>query len=127
MQPLGLVERRSRIEAAREALSGISQVLYQCSGAELAEVMGELDSLVALGAAARVAVTAEAVGRGEVEAAGVNATAWVRDHAPSLRQGGAADVATIAGLLAPADARWGGDAGGLDADSPEGIVADALG
>ena len=54
-QPLGLVERRSRVEAAREALVGISQVLYQCSGAELAEVMGEVDSLVALSAAARVA------------------------------------------------------------------------
>ena len=60
-QPLGLVERRSRVEAAREALVGISQVLYQCSGAELAEVMGEVDSLVALSAAARVAVTAEAI------------------------------------------------------------------
>ncbi|HQV83067.1 MAG TPA: HNH endonuclease [Ornithinibacter sp.] len=126
-QPLGLVERRSRVEAAREALVGISQVLYQCSGAELAEVMGEVDSLVALSAAARVAVTAEAVGRGEVEAAGVNATAWVRDHAPSLRQGGAADVAAIAGVLAPTGARWGGgDAAGPDVDSPEGIVADAV-
>ncbi|KAF0834132.1 hypothetical protein C8E84_1946 [Ornithinibacter aureus] len=126
MQPLSLVERRSRVEAAREALTGITQVLYQCSGPELAEVLGVVDAVVAQGVAARVAITAEALGRGEVEAAGVNATAWVRDHAPSLRQGGAADVATIAGLLAPAHARWGGDAGGLEADSPEGIVADAV-
>ena len=126
MQPLSLVERRSRVEAAREALTGITQVLYQCSGPELAEVLGVVDAVVAQGVAARVAITAEALGRGEVEAAGVNATAWVRDHAPSLRQGGAADVATIAGLLAPADARWGGESGGPDADSPEGIVADAV-
>ena len=107
MQPLSLVERRSRVEAAREALTGITQVLYQCSGPELAEVLGVVDAVVAQGVAARVAITAEALGRGEVEAAGVNATAWVRDHAPSLRQGGAADVATIAGLLAPADAAAG--------------------
>ena len=126
-QSLSLVERRSRVEAARDALAGIGGVLHQCSGAELAEVMGELDGLVALGVAARVAVTAEAVGRGEVADAGVNVTAWVREHAPSLRQGGAGDVATIAGVLAPAGARWGGgDAAGPDPDSAEGIVADAV-
>jgi hypothetical protein len=48
MQPLSLVERRSRVEAAREALTGITQVLYQCSGPELAEVLGVVDAVVAL-------------------------------------------------------------------------------
>jgi hypothetical protein len=44
MQPLSLVERRSRVEAAREALTEITQVLYQCSGPELAEVLGVVDA-----------------------------------------------------------------------------------
>ena len=57
--------------------------------------------LAASAAAARVAVTVEAVTRGEVAAAGANAHGWVRDHAPSLRQGGAGDVARVALAVAP--------------------------
>jgi ABC-2 type transport system permease protein len=78
-QSMDLVDRRFRVEAAREALSGLGSVLHEASGAELAELMTVVDGVTA-GAAARVAITVEAVNRGEVAAAGSNAHAWVRDH-----------------------------------------------
>jgi hypothetical protein len=90
---LGVAERRARFAAAVEALEGLSEVLPLAQGAELPELMETCDRLVVLAAAGRVAVTAEAAGRGEVSAsrsAGVHG--WVRDHAPSLRQGGSAAV-----------------------------------
>ena len=114
-----LAERRSRVAAATDGLEGIDRVLHQASGPELADLMSEVDRLAALAAAARVAVTAEAVSRGEVQAAGTNATAWVRENAPSLRQGGAGHVASVATALA----EDGPMSTGLDPESPAGIVA----
>ena len=96
VQPLGLEERRSRIAAAREALVGLADVLYEATGPELGELMSAVDGVAAQAAAARVTITVEAVRRGQVAEEGVNAHAWVRDHAPSLRQGGAGDVARVA-------------------------------
>ncbi|HYN30024.1 MAG TPA: hypothetical protein VES95_09160, partial [Dermatophilaceae bacterium] len=90
---LGVAERRGRLTAAREALEGLAGVLPRAAGRELPELMEELDALVALAVAGRVAVAAEAQARGEVAAsqsAGLHG--WVRDHAPSLRQGGSAAV-----------------------------------
>ncbi|HYN29750.1 MAG TPA: DUF222 domain-containing protein [Dermatophilaceae bacterium] len=90
---LGVAERRARLTAAVEALEGLAAVLPLAGGSELPELMGQLDRLAVLAGAGRVAVTAEAAGRGEVSAsqsAGVHG--WVRDHAPSLRQGGSAAV-----------------------------------
>ena len=95
VQPLGLEERRSRIAAAREALVGLADVLYEATGPELGELMSAVDGVAAQAAAARVTITVEAVRRGQVAEEGVNAHAWVRDHAPSLRQGGAGDVARV--------------------------------
>ncbi len=59
-------------------------------------MMGEVDAVVAQGGAARAVVVVEAVRRGVVAGAGLNAHAWVREHAPSLRQGGAGQVAKLA-------------------------------
>ncbi|MBR7743558.1 DUF222 domain-containing protein [Phycicoccus sp. BSK3Z-2] len=89
-----LTERRSALEAAREALDGLTQVLGEASGPELADLMGLVDDVTAKGSAARAAVTVEAVRRGEV--AGSETQAWVREHAPSLRQGGSASLARLA-------------------------------
>ncbi|MBM6404159.1 HNH endonuclease [Phycicoccus sp. CSK15P-2] len=119
--PLG--ERRSEIEGAVGALTGLGEVLHQASGAELAELMGIIDGLAAQAAAARVTITAEALTRGEIAASGTNARTWVRDHAPSLRQGGAGHVASVAAAITGGGALWHPDGPGLDPDSPLGMLS----
>lgn len=116
------MERRSAVTAARSALAGLDEVLGAASGAELGELMGLLDVVVALGSAARVSVTAEAVRRGEVTGSEVHG--WVREHAPSLRQGGAGQVARVA--LDVVAAGSGVDGGGPVEDSPLGLVWGAV-
>ena len=93
---LGLAERRSAVAAARVALAGLGEVLGQASDAELGELLGEVDAVTALGGAVRAQVAVEAVRRGVVAESGMNAHAWVRECAPSLRQGGAGQVAKLA-------------------------------
>ena len=93
---LGLAERRSVLVAAREALADVAAVVHEASDEELGELMGELDAVTALGGAARAVVAVEAVRRGVVAGSGMNAHAWVRECAPSLRQGGAGQVARLA-------------------------------
>ncbi len=96
-----LRERRAVVAVAVSALSDIGGVLWQGAGAELGELLSVLDTLVACGEAARVAVTAEAVARGEVAASQCGSTRqWVRGHARSLAAGGAAVVARAAEELA---------------------------
>ena len=75
---------------------------------------------------ARGQVVAEAVRRGVVAASGLNAQAWVREFAPSLRQGGAGQVAKLAVEVAGAG-RAGGSlapdaAAEPDPDTPLGVV-----
>src|SRR6476661_6422130 len=123
---LGLAERRSRIRAAREALAGLSEVLVEGSGEDLAELMSEVDAVAAQGAAARAVVAVEAVRRGVVAASDLNAHAWVREFAPSLRQGGAGQVARR-GVEVSGAGRAGGSlapdaAGGPEPGSPLGLV-----
>ena len=122
----GLAERRSAVAAAREALAGLGEVLGQASDAELRELMGEVDAVVAQGAATRAVVAVEAVRRGVVAESGMNAHAWVRECAPSLRQGGAGQVAKLATEVANV-ARAGGSlapdaAVEPDPGSPLGLV-----
>lgn len=66
---LSLAEHRVRIAAARSSLSALGAQLWQVpsgGGAEgLAGLLGEVDGLVVAGEAARVAVTREALDRGE--------------------------------------------------------------
>jgi len=83
----GLGERRSAIETAREALRGLGAVLHEAPGSELAELMGVVDDVAAQAGAARVAITVEAMGRGEIEAAGVNVHACAA--VPAASHGGA--------------------------------------
>jgi hypothetical protein len=120
---LGLAERRSHIMAARDALRGLGEVLHEASGPELRELMTLADEVSAAAGAARAVITMEAISRGEVTESGMSAHAWVRDHAPSLRQGGAGHVARIA-VEASGGARppLSGDAVSLDPDSAAGIV-----
>ena len=58
--------------------------------------MGGVDDVAAHASAARVCIVVEAVTRGQVAQEGTNPHGWVREHAPSLRQGGAAAVARVA-------------------------------
>jgi hypothetical protein len=121
-QPETLEERRSRFEAARDAFVGLQSVLYQASGSELAELMGLVDDVAAQASAARVTITVEAVHRGQVAQEDTNPHGWVRDHAPSLRQGGAGAVAKVALAVAPPAAQWRPEGAGVDPDSPLGLV-----
>ena len=123
---LGLAERRSAMVAAAEVMVGFEGALVEASDAELAELMTETDAVAARAGAVRAQVAAEAVRRGVVAASDLNAHAWVREFAPSLRQGGAGQVARLAVEVAGA-ARAGGslapDAGREpDPGSPLGLV-----
>ena len=101
-QGLSLAEHRERIAAARSSLSALGAVLWQApsgGGAEgLAGLLGEVDGLVMAGEAARVAVTREALDRGETSggSAAMTPTQWVRHHAPSTRAGGSGTVVALA-------------------------------
>lgn len=123
---IGLEERRSALEAARDLLDGLDDVVHQASGVGLAELMGLVDAVAAKAAAARVVITAEALARGEVSAGGTNAHTWVRDHAPSLRQGGAGPVAQLATAATSGGVLWYPEGRALDPESPVGIVWSAV-
>ncbi|WP_404383511.1 HNH endonuclease [Knoellia locipacati] len=106
-------------------------MLSSLSAGDLAELMTLADEVKSQAAAAQVRVTAEAAHRGEFASARRGAGsvhAWVREHAPSLRQGGAGQVAQLAqdaAASAPGGlwARGGPDAGPFaDESRPEGIV-----
>lgn len=95
--PVSLAESRRLIEAARVALEGLPAAFFQATGAELTDLLGEVDAVVAAGVAARAEVVVEAARRGEVAASSkASATTWIADHAPSLRQGGAGTLAAWA-------------------------------
>ncbi len=88
--------------AACEAVDGLGRELWRAGSGELEQVMAEADRMVAAGEAARVAVLAEVISRGEVSS-GVEALSpvqWVRRHAPSTRAGGAAQVVAVAQAFA---------------------------
>ncbi|MFQ6170700.1 HNH endonuclease [Oryzobacter sp. R7] len=131
---LGLAERRSRIRAAHEALDALGEVLHEAAGPELAELLGQVDAVASSAEAARVAVTLEALVRGEVlgGATGRVGTAavieWLREHAPATRQGTAAAAAKVALLAAGGDGAGSlaPDAPLVDPDTAEGRIAHAV-
>lgn len=93
-----LDERLARIAAGAEACRGIEGELWRAGSGQLAQVMGAVDTMVVAGESARVAVTAEAIARGETGsgAEALSPVQWVRRHAPSTRAGGAAQVVGVA-------------------------------
>lgn len=99
---LTLEQRRDRVAAAREALSGLEAAVWQAPSGDgpegLAGLLSEVDALGAACDLARVTVTAEAIGRGETGggSAALTITQWVRCHAPSTRAGGAGHVVALA-------------------------------
>jgi len=119
------------LESARSALASVRDVLPLLSGAELAEVLGLADAVRAEASATQVVVTTEAAHRGEFTSArrGLgSAHDWVREHAPSLRQAGAEQLAAFATEVAHCTpgGQWStaGPRAGVFADTerPEGVV-----
>ena len=88
---------RAAIAAGTAAVADLLALLWQVQGAELGDVLGELDALAASAGGARVAVVAEAESRGEIAASQAGSTpGWVAAHAPSLAAGsGAGQVARM--------------------------------
>ncbi|KGN40282.1 HNH endonuclease signature motif containing protein [Knoellia aerolata] len=122
---------RGSLETARAALVQLREVLPTLTGGELAEAMSLVDAVKAEASACQVVITTEAAHRGEFASArrGVgSAHDWVREHAPSLRQGGAGQLAAFAQDVAHATpgGQWsttGPFAGAYaDPERPEGIV-----
>ncbi len=94
--PVSVADRRALWAAAADALAGVGGLLWQVTGADLGALLGELDTLAALAAGARVAVVAEAAARGEVAASQAGSvTGWVAGHAPTLAAAGAGQVARL--------------------------------
>jgi len=119
------------LTAARDGLADVGDVLCSLSASDLAGLMRLADEVRSRAEAAQVRVTVEACHRGEFGPArrgAGSAHAWVREHAPSLRQGGAGQLAQFAQEVAAATpvGLWsrGGPEGGVyaDGDAPEGIV-----
>lgn len=112
---------------ARAAVAGIQDALWRVSGSELSEVLRALDEVGAAVRGATVAVAAEALVRGEVRSSqSGNMVTWLRDCAPSLRQGGAKAVAECAQLVA-GERRGLGAADGFAGQFDSGSAIDAGG
>lgn len=117
-------EQRSALEAARAVLGEVEALVASCPTAGLAGLMGLLDDVAALASAGRASVAVEVARRGEAPGAGLHA--WVREHAPSLRQGGAGPVARLAVEVSRATPAGSPGAAGPDPGSPLGLVWDAV-
>ncbi|KRE40378.1 DUF222 domain-containing protein, partial [Knoellia sp. Soil729] len=126
---------RDALGVARSAVTGVREILHRLSGAELAEFLTLVDDVKAQAGAAQVVIAVEAAHRGEFTSARRgegSAHAWVREHAPSLRQAGAGQLASFAVEVAHAtpEGQWStkGPQAGAFADStrPEGRVWDRV-
>ena len=95
-----LLEQREILAAAREVLAGLGSVVFQAGGEELGSLLEEVDALSTAAGGARCEVVLEATRRGEVSESGKNTREGVIAHAPSLRQGGAGQLAKIVDAVA---------------------------
>jgi len=91
-----LMQRRSAVDGACEALTGIDSVLHQASGSDLGPLFRKVDDLARRVEAARVAILSEAMERGEATSTLARAhVGWVIEWAPSLRAGGASRLVAV--------------------------------
>ena len=90
-------QRRAAVAAATALLSGLGEVVVSVGNAELGPFFRQVDDLSRQVEAARVAILAEALGRGVVASSdSPSVTSWAIDWAPSYRAGGAAALVTVA-------------------------------
>src|SRR5450631_4923462 len=88
---------RGAVVAATAALSGLAGSMYAVGNTELGPFFREVDDMIRLGEATRVAILAEALARGVVAASDCpSVTSWVIQWAPSFRSGGAAQLVSVA-------------------------------
>src|SRR5690349_7877104 len=88
--------RRTAVEVACRALTGVGAELWAAGGGDLGGFASLLDELGVRVEAARVEVLREAVDRGEAGAGRSGAHAWLLEWSPSLRAGGSARVVRLA-------------------------------
>ena len=119
MDATSLADRLAVMRDAVEAASEFRDRLHEASGDTLGELVTLADTFASMGAQVRAAVVAEAVRRGEVE---TTMSAWVGEHAPSLRQGGASQLARMVMEATKGGPTWTSQTHGPDPDSPTGIV-----
>lgn len=118
-----LADRHAVLSAAMPALEGIGSVLHEAPGTGLGDVVAFYDRIVAEASRARAAAVAEVLRRGDVAG---SLPGWIREHAPSLRQGGAHHVARLVTEVTKGGPLWAGGSTGPDPESPLGIVWDAV-
>lgn len=94
---VSLAELRAGIDSAVRLVRALPAVLWQASGSDLGAMLAEVDQLAAVTGGARVAISAEALERGEIASSQcVSTAAWVAQHASSLGLGsGAGQVAKL--------------------------------
>ena len=122
-QPVSLADRLAVLREALPAFEGITEVLHQAQGPELAEVLTLFDTVASEGARARIATVAEAVRRDEAEP---TLNTWIRRHAPSLQQGGAGQTARLVTEAMKSAHHWTTGSAEPDPESPIGIIWDAV-
>lgn len=88
----------ARLDAAREALAVLPSVTWQASGAELAKGLEVLGEVSALGEGAGVAVTSQALERGEPAASSppLSPREWVMAHHRRYAVAGASGLVAVA-------------------------------
>ena len=89
--------RRAAVAAATVLLSGLGDAVVGVGSAELGPFFRQVDCLSRQVEAARVAILAEALGRGVVAGSDcATAAGWVVEWAPSFHAGGAAQLVRVA-------------------------------
>jgi hypothetical protein len=94
---LSIEAARNAVAAATASLTGLAQSMFAVGNTELGPFFRQLDDLARQVEAARVAILAEALGRGVVAGSeSPSAASWAIQWAPSLRAGGAAQLVNVA-------------------------------
>ncbi len=93
--PGTLEQHRQVLAAAREALTVLSEALFQAGGDQLGPLLREVDDLASVAGGVRCEIVLEAKRRGEILQAGKNTREWVIEYAPSHRQAGAGQLANL--------------------------------
>ncbi|PRY56352.1 hypothetical protein BCF74_11971, partial [Knoellia remsis] len=95
---LSYAECVDRLRAAREALTVLPSVLFHATGDQLGETLEALGDLSAHGEAAEVAITVEALDRGEPASSSppLSARDWVRTHHRRYAVAGASRLVDVA-------------------------------
>lgn len=91
----GIDAHRQALSAAAAALTSLGTTLHSIDNPDLGELLSQVDALIASGTGVRAEVVLETVRRGIPGEAGMNTREWILEYAPSLRHGGAGQLARI--------------------------------